>query len=287
MLKKNSVAVRQILLAAAATLLLSTPVAAWGNRGHQIIGRIAMVRLTPSARQAVAELLGPGETVENVSGWADQIRAQRPETRSWHVVAIALSDSRYVRSRDCERNETCIIDALNEQTAILKDTTKDVETRAEALKFVIHLVGDLHQPYHIATNTKPPDLGANKVKVTALSGRVTSLHDVWDTDLVEYALKRSGGSVGEYANQLSKQYSGTSTQNSVSNWALESHKHSWDGYYFTNGDFMVADANRSWTLDEAYYNKNMTIVEKQLALAGLRLAKTLNDIFGSRRAAYR
>lgn len=286
MFKKNSSTMRQILLAAVATLLLNTPVAAWGNRGHQIIGRIAMSRLTPSARQAMAELLAPGETVENVAGWADQIKAQRLETRSWHVVAIALSESRYLRSRDCGRNETCIIDALNEQTTILKDTTKDFETRAEALKFVIHLVGDLHQPYHIATNTKPHDLGANKVKVTALSGRVTSLHDVWDTDLVEFALKRSARSVGEYANQLSKKYSGASTRSSVSSWALESHKYAWDGYYFTNGDFMVAD-ERSWRLDEAYYNKNLAIVEKQLALAGLRLAKTLNDIFGSRKSDYK
>src|SRR5687768_5780295 len=285
MFKKNSSALSQILLVTVATLLLNTPVVAWGNKGHQIVGRIALSRLTPSARQSVAELLQPGETVENISGWADQIKSQRPDTRSWHVVAIALSDSRYVRSRHCGQNETCIIDALNEQTTILKDTTKDFQTRAEALKFVIHLVGDLHQPFHIATNTNPADLGANRVKVTALSGRITNLHDVWDTDLVEYALKKSGHTVGEYANQLSKKYSGASTQSAITNWALESHKHAWDGYYFTNGDFMVAGANRAWTLDEAYYNKNTTIVEKQLALAGLRLAKTLNDIFGSRKGA--
>lgn len=278
-----------ILLTLVILVLLPVRTAAWGNRGHQVIARIATARLSVSARQAIAELLQPGETLESISTWADDIKAQRPETRSWHFVLIPLGNSRYSRT-DCGRGETCIIDAIAQQTAILKDTDKGSGERAEALKYLVHLIGDLHQPFHVSTNNNPPDLGANRVRVTSLSGRATNLHEVWDTDLVEYGLKLSAKSVGEYATKINKKFSQgstgqssrggfISTQGSVTDWALETHKLPWGAYYFTNGEFMVADAKRSWRLDQPYYDKNVPVVELQLLRAGTRLAKVLNDIF--------
>lgn len=277
-----------IFLTIVIVVLWPVRTAGWGNRGHQVIARIAMARLSTSARQAIAELLDPGETIESVSNWADQNGS--PETKSWHFVAIPLADNRYSKARDCGRDETCIIDAIALQITILKDIDKDSKVRAEALKFLVNLIGDLHQPFHVTTNTNPPDLGANKVRVVSLSGRPTSLHEVWDTDLVEYGLKLSAKSVGEYVTYLNKKFprssanqsnqsSFISTQGSVTDWALETHKMPWGAYYHTNGDFMVADQKRSWNLDQPYYQKNVPVVEVQLVRAGVRLARVLNDIF--------
>ena len=85
---------------------------AWGNKGHQIIARIAMARLSVNSRQAVAELLEPGETLENISGWADQSKSARLDTRSWHFVPIPLTDKAYSVNKHCSRSELCIIQAL-------------------------------------------------------------------------------------------------------------------------------------------------------------------------------
>jgi hypothetical protein len=273
-------------------VLLPLRTVGWGNRGHQVVARIAMSRLSPSARQAIAELLDPGETLESISTWADQIKTQRVETRSWHFVAIPLSDSRYSPLRDCAKAEMCIIDAIGKQITILKETNNDSKDRAEALKFLVHLIGDLHQPFHVSTNTNPPDRGASLVKVTSLSGRSTNLLAVWDNDLVEYGSVRAK-SVGDYVTQLNKKFprsstnqsnqgSSISTQGSVTDWALETHKLSWGAYYHTNGEFMVNDPKRWWKLDTPYYNKNVLVVEGQLVRAGVRLAKVLNDIFSVR-----
>jgi hypothetical protein len=262
----------------------------WGNKGHQIIARIAMARLSNSTRQAIDELLA-GQTLERISTWADQIKTQRAETRSWHFIAIPLTDNRYSPLKDCGRGETCIIDAIGQQIAVLKDTTRDATERAEALKFLVNLIGDLHQPFRVTTNTNPQDRSATQVRVTLQSGRSTNLLDAWDNDLVEQG-SRQAKSVADYATLLSKRFSRgasskanqgsfVSTQGSVTDWALEAHRLAWTGYYHTNGDFMVNDQMRSWTLDQPYYDKNVPLVEGQLVRAGFRLARILNDIFST------
>jgi S1/P1 Nuclease len=273
------------LLFLALFMLFLSPVRtnAWGSKGHQVVARIASSRLSSRAREAIAQLLEPGETLESVSTWADVVKLQRPETRSWHFVAIPLTDSRYSVNTDCKYTETCIIAAIKSQIAILKDESKSSKERAEALKFLVHLIGDLHQPFHVTTNTNPQDNGASRVRVSNLAGRATTLASVWDNDLVDYDVRRSGKSIAAYAIQLAtRSEPNISTQGSVIDWALEAHRLAWDGYYHTNGDFMVADPARSWALDLAYYQKNIRIVEMQLTRAGFRLAKILNDVFSQR-----
>lgn len=256
--------------------------AAWGAKGHQIIARIATARLSTSARQAIASLLRPSETLESVSTWADQVRTE--EKASWHFVPIPLKDSYYSPTKDCQRGKTCIIEAIGQQLVILRDTNYDSAKRAEALKFLIHLIGDLHQPFHVTTNTNPQDFSASKVKVKTLTGRPTNLHEVWDTDLVDYG--RQSKSVSAYATLLSNRFQrSVSTQGSVTDWALEAHRLPWSAYYHTSGDFMVAASEReAWKLDQPYYDKNLPVVELQLVRAGARLAKVLNDVFNVKSA---
>jgi nuclease S1 len=258
---------------------------AWGAKGHQIIAHIALGRLTPETRQQIADLLGE-ETLVAVSSWADQQGDENE--KSWHFVAIPLKDGYYSPTKDCQRGRICIIGALDQQIGILRTST-DPEARAKALKYVVHLVGDLHQPFHVTTNTNPQDLSATKLKVKTMAGRLTNLHDVWDTELVEYGLKQNK-SLSGYATQLNNKFrrgisakGGSlkiSTQGSITDWALEAHKVPWRAYYDTKGDFMVNDS-REWTVDEEYYKRNLPIVELQLVQAGARLARVLNEAFGS------
>ena len=115
---------------------------------------------------------------------------------------------------------------------------------------------------------------------------MTNLHEVWDSDLVEYGLKQSNRSVADYASHISKtlgQNNAALTKGTITSWALEAHEQAWIAYYDPYDHFMVAD-QRSWALNRAYYDKNLKIVEMQFVRAGMRLAKTLNDIFVSRPA---
>src|SRR5215210_5184001 len=161
-----------VVLAVSLIGLSPARTAAWGARGHQIIARVAMDRLSSSTRQSVAALLEPGETLETVSTWADEIKSDRPDTATWHYVSIPLKYKNYERARDCKKG-ICIIEAIEKQLLVLKNPKYTRAERAEALKFLVHLIGDLHVPLHIATNDNPADSGAAQVKVTFLNGRPT------------------------------------------------------------------------------------------------------------------
>ena len=269
-----------VVMALSVTCLVPARASAWGTKGHQIIARVAMDRLSYNARREVASLLQPGETLESVSNWADEIRSSQRHTASWHSVAISVNVSDYNQSRDCKRGP-CLIEAIDIQKSILRGQKASNLERAEALKFLVHLIGDLHQPFHVATNDRPDDSGANKVIVDSPYGAQT-LHSAWDDDMIEYVLRRSGFPLGQYAGELGegskKSQSGYSAQGSVIDWALESHRLASQGYMLGN-DYMVSSRG-PWKLDENYFRDNRVRVETQLFQAGVRLAKTLNDIFG-------
>lgn len=176
------------LLPLAATLLFalsaSSTAHAWGAEGHRLIADLADVQLTAVARAEVARLLAaePGATMASVSTWADEIRSR--ETASWHYVNPPRGSCSYDRVRDCEDGH-CAVDALDKQIAVLKSKSADGE-RLRALKWVIHLVGDIHQPLHAGFKV---DKGGNLYQVQAY-GRGTNLHALWDGILIR---KRPGG----------------------------------------------------------------------------------------------
>lgn len=260
---------------------------AWGDKAHSVIALIATERLSQSARQEIGELLGKGESLESVSGWADTIRLRRRETMNWHHVEIPLLRSHYIPSEDCP--DGCVIQAVDQQVRILRDRNASAAERAEALKFVVHLLGDLHQPFRVTTNNKPDDEGATKVKVVLTDGRATNLRAFWDDHLINEALGDS--TLEAYAAQLGSrlrsrsQSSLASTEGSFTEWAIEAHRIAWVGYVPSEqGYFMISDG-KPWSLEGYYYQKNRPLMETQLLRAGVRLAKTLNETFGAK-AAY-
>ena len=118
-----------------------------------VVARIAEPRLTPQTRAEVARLLAnePTPTLAAIAPWADELRAKDPglgkRSAGWHYVNIGEDDCQYDVERNC-RNGNCVVEALKTQTAILGDRSRPDAERAQALKFVVHFVGDIHQPMH-------------------------------------------------------------------------------------------------------------------------------------------
>ncbi|MEJ6007058.1 S1/P1 nuclease [Paucibacter sp. AS339] len=167
------------------SLIQPLAVQAWGGDGHRLIATVAEQNLTAAARAEVQRLLAlePGSSLASVSTWADEHRS--PQTGPWHYVNFPRDAAcTYEPQRDCEGG-ACVVAALERQQALLRSAAPD-EERLKALKYVVHLVGDVHQPLHAGF---ADDRGGNSYQVQGF-GRGSNLHSLWDSGLI---LNRAGG----------------------------------------------------------------------------------------------
>jgi nuclease S1 len=233
----------------------------WFDLGHRIVGDIAMMRLKPHTLAAARDLLG-GQSLQDASIWADRIRGHRRNTSPLHYVNIPLTAQGYVPARDCPRGQ-CIIAAIDSFTRVLGDSNKSRLLRAEALRFLLHLVGDLHQPLHVADNN---DKGGNRTQVR-FDGRGTNLHKLWDGELIEH----TGVSEAQYLQRLRTIMDSVPVAKfevgTVVDWAMEGHRIARDLAY-------RLPSNRK--LDTKYVNSSLRQVDPALVKAGVRLAHLLN-----------
>ena len=127
-------------------MTVSTAAHAWGTEGHHVIALIAQSQLTPKARAAVDRLLAvePGETLVSVSTWADEHR--NPANAPWHYINFPRGDCVYNEERDCPDGR-CVVVAIKRQQEVLVSGATD-DRKLTALKYLVHFVGDLHQPLH-------------------------------------------------------------------------------------------------------------------------------------------
>lgn len=259
-----------VLLAAC---LLAAPVAlAWGPTGHRIVADLAQRQLTPGARAEVARLLAPEHerTLADVATWADDLRddpAQKAlwqATRALHYVNFRSGDCRYVAPRDC-RDGRCVVAAIDHYAAILGDRTRPDAERRQALKFIVHFVGDVHQPLHAGYRD---DRGGNRYQVR-MDGKGSNLHRVWDSGLLGTRHLRWTA----YAQRLADDGPvvlppGVPGQAAPVQWAEESCRIVRDdGVYPPGRD-----------IDAAYVKAERPIAERRLKEAGARLAGLLNRL---------
>lgn len=166
-------------------LLVTGPAAAWGKLGHRLVGHLASDELTPAARGEIARLLvaETDPTLAGVASWADELRDNDPtlgrRTSKWHYVNIAEHGCAFDTTRACAGND-CVVGAINTQATILADRGRSDADRRDALKFVVHFIGDVHQPLHAALAR---DKGGNDVQVQ-FDGRGSNLHSLWDSGLL-------------------------------------------------------------------------------------------------------
>lgn len=255
-----------IKAAFAATLLVlaisPSPAMAWGREGHRVVAAIADNYLGPKARGQVRQILGT-ETLAEASTWPDFMRADPDEfwqktASPWHYVTV--EGTIYTTAPAAGD----AITALQRFVKVVRDEKAPVKERQLALRFIIHIVGDLHQPFH-AGNGK--DRGGNDVKVTWF-GKPTNLHAVWDTEMVD----DEGLSFSEFAQLLQRRV----TPEQQITWTTADPK-SWIARDVSVRDGLYP-ANPAIGSDYVFANK--ALVEEQLARGGLDLAAYLNWVFG-------
>jgi nuclease S1 len=202
-MKLHAVKRNRIVCAAAGLLILAIEaparVHAWGGQGHRLVAQIAAERLTIVARQNVVWLLG-SETLADVSSWADRYVDANYQTFYWHFLNIPPDAASYDRDRDCQVQPTvvagtradkwrdCAVDRVLYNEERLADTSLDRADRAIALKFLVHLIGDLHQPFHALG----VEHGGNGIAVSVFGSETCginpcNLHGVWDSALITHA----------------------------------------------------------------------------------------------------
>lgn len=240
-------------------LILPGNVLAWGVDGHRTIALIAQSQLTPKARAEVDRLLAqePGETLASISTWADEHR--NPATAPWHYVNFPRGDCVYSEQRDCPDGK-CVVGAIQRQLNVLKSSDND-ERKLLALKYVVHFVGDVHQPLHAGYLD---DKGGNTYQLQAFM-RGSNLHALWDTGI----LKSLNEDADAIAARLLK--SGTKVPDGefdTARAAEESCK--------IVGEVGFYPERR---VGSDYIEKYVPVMERRLATAGARLAAVLNKVF--------
>lgn len=290
---------------------------AWGCKGHQTVAYLAEKHMTPEARQMVDTLLRDNpidpqmkrycgnvglDAMADSATWADDYRSTHSETGPWHFVDIPLGDNSGNVAKFCGA-DGCVTQAIQKQSAILKDKNATGANRTMALRFLIHFVGDLHQPLHATTND---DRGGNCVPVKYFrrnpkernGSYAPNLHHIWDTEILEREM--AGADPEEFAGTLETEFADSIAgwqQGGIQldAWALEGHAHAVDTAYgalpvkiSAEPDVRVktcADDNnigqrmlhKHIVVQTNYQDVAAQVVEERLAQAGVRLAMILSE----------
>jgi hypothetical protein len=260
---------------------------AWGPQGHRTIGAIADRLLSPQAHAAVAQLLAGDldkfgnlsgrTTLQEVSVWADELHGTPAARATWHYDDAPVCGS-VPKSRYCPAGE-CNSEQLKRLLGVLRDRRAPPRERNEALKWIVHLVGDLHQPLHAADND---DRGGNRVAV-ALAGVHTrgreNLHRAWDGELVRLALH--AGSRPQPPRNIdaltaeARSLVADAGQGSPDSWAFESNNLARNVAYHYPAFTCGGAPSGIVVLDAGYQQEAEEIVRERLLLAGARLAALL------------
>lgn len=253
---------------AALALLLHIPQAlAWGLTGHRLVAELAEPDLTPATRVQLDRLLAsePGATLPGIATWADELRKQDADlgkrSARWHYVNLGESHCHYDPPRDC-RNGDCNVEAIKTQTAILADRSLPDAQRLQALKFVVHLIGDAHQPLHAGY---AGDKGGNDRQVN-VDGKGSNLHTLWDSGL----LRRTGLDEDALLAQIRALPAPAEAEQPLpppaAAWAQAACRIALAPGLYPPGA----------KIDQAYFDTWTPVAQRQLRLAGARLAQVLN-----------
>jgi S1/P1 Nuclease len=264
--------------AAVAIALAPTPAFAWGKTGHRVVAKIADAQLSGLARAHVRALLGRAESLDEAANWPDEMKSHpspfwQKTASPWHYVT--LNGVLY----DHAPSEGDALEALNRFSAMLRDPHASLQDKQLALRFIVHLVGDLHQPLHVG---KCCDRGGNEVKVKWF-GRDLNLHSVWDSALVD----EQQLSFTEYSAKLQRH---TNNEDVIAWWDIN--PRDWisesaqiretvyprlppKGAKGKKGQPAVPEL--SWS----YVYEFTPVMERRLSQAGVRLAAYLNAIYAS------
>ena len=259
-----------MLLTLAVVASLPAQAFAWGWSGHAIVAEIASRHLSAEAKLEVSALLATeGQaSLTDISLWADMVKALGITREPSHVVRLPLDHGGYNAAKVC-KNGRCATAAIETYSMILRDRRKPDSERLAALKYLIHLVGDLHQPLHTSADTGG--------RVVVMSGEKTTLHAVWDDAIIDS--RKTDWRV--LVDTVEAAPTDPVEPSTPVGWALEGRD--------IARDVIFADAHLAAgrhggappTLPDSYLDDNWPIVRARLKQGGLRLAFLLDETLGN------
>jgi hypothetical protein len=253
------------------------------------VATIAQDRLTPNAKKAIRRLLGPGQNLVSVCTWADQVaHSNRPETAPWHYIQVNVRQDQSLYSlEDGCRDHQCVVDQIDHEEEVLRDHGASAGAQREALKFLVHFIGDIHQPLHCAEDN---DRGGNEKWFRYYPagpgvGRHAwvNLHSFWDNLLETHAKEKPRKLATRLEQNFTEQQAADWQKGTAKDWAFESYGIARDAIYSGLPSGPLEKSNR-WGRDlpDNYYNDTLRqVVDRRLEAAGVRLAWVLNQIFES------
>lgn len=282
------------IVATAIATIFAEPALAWGDKGHEIIAAIARDRLTPQAKAWVDGILATdtdtltAPDMVSRATWADKWRNGHRETASWHFVDLELPDPDlktacfgYPAASDppsAGPAQDCIVDKLGEFEKELGTLSTAPAERLLALKFVLHFVGDIHQPLHASDNQ---DRGGNCVPVSLGHQRTSNLHSFWDTIVL--------APLGDDPAVIAKTLEADITPDEAKAWSTGPAE-AWaeDSYAVAKADVYTigspsgcASDRAPIELSDAYQTHALATAKTQIEKAGVRLAWVLNGAVAS------
>ena len=239
----------------------------WGDKGHRVIAKIAENHLTPKTKQAVQKILG-SETLAEVSNYADEIRANRNFRfmGPWHYVNVPGGyNFEQFSNAVLTMKEDNVYKVILVCEKDLKDPSISKTKQAFALKLLVHLVGDLHQPMHVS---HAEDKGGNNILIK-FNGFDDNLHGLWDNGLIEHE--------GTAYKKMAVDYD-SATPTEIKKWQSDSLMvWLWESYQIST--ILYDEAAKNPAFDEGYYQTHLPVLHKRIEKAGIRLAGMLNSIF--------
>lgn len=280
------------ILPFAVTLCICTafPANAWWENGHRVIARLAAAHLTPAAHAEVARILHVPDTEAAVAGalaeastWADETKGETG-TGSWHFIDLTLQDRKYDIPRRCPE-QNCAPARIRMFAAELASGKQD----EDVLRYVVHLIGDIHQPMHTVTDA---DRGGNCEELAEPIDGARNLHALWDGPLVNELgrnSRRLAAKLERYAEALGPATESRWAQGDVDDWVWQSHEIAVHDVYqkldipVEPPEFLASCRQAPLVIwdfrprvDSAYLDAMEPVVRDQLVKAGLRLARVLN-----------
>ena len=264
----------------------------WGANGHRVVAQICEWHMSDNAKTKVKGILGQ-EYLAEVANWPDYIKSEKgwKFADSWHYTTVhpdqTVQDMKTEYGTDSKINDAteaidlmiAILNGDATATTLLEDLmTKNKarplqnSTKATALAFLVHLIGDIHQPLHVGKNK---DQGGNKISVMYFRER-KNLHGIWDSDIIEHE-RLSYTEFSTFINKLSAEEVRKYQKSTPEQWASESIEIREDIYntLYDYTDRETGLPSLSWN----YQHDNLPVIEKRLVLAGVRLAGILNELF--------
>jgi S1/P1 Nuclease len=247
-----------------ALCLSAAPAAhAWGPTGHRAVGRVAERHLSPAAARAVKDLLAP-EQLAYVTTWADEVRSEAEWTKAdpWHYMTVP--DGQPVEAA-VKNPGGDVLEAIARFEKVLGDRTAPRAERAQAIKWLAHLIGDLHQPLHVG---RGDDHGGNET-VVLWFGEPSNLHSVWDGRMIENS-QLSFTELADLVDHPSADETRAWQAAGPAEWARESLE-------LRAAAYAIGDRRLSWK----YVHDQWPVVQRRILQAGLRLAATLDRLLGT------